>query len=93
MLNVPITLEHKGIHTAFQKAFQETSDDYAAPTPSQVEQKLKTSKELDETIVGRVLEYFEVPNGGFYIVFTIYDKYPMVKWMVESGTIILLTNH
>lgn len=85
MLNVPITLEHKGIHSAFQKAFQETTDNFAAPTPSQVEGKLKASKSLDETIVGRVLEYFEVPDGGFYIIYTISEKYPAVKWMIDNG--------
>ena len=90
MLNVPITLEHKGIHRAFQKAFQETTDDYAAPTPSQVEGKLKASSSLDETIVGRVLEYFEVPDGGFYIIYAIDDKYPTVKWMIDNGKFTIL---
>ena len=35
--------------------------------------------------MGHVVDYFEVPNGGFYVIYQIHSQWPTVQWMITSG--------
>lgn len=87
MLYAPITLEHSGIFEAFEAAQKTASKKQLAPTPTEVKARLEKQAKSNpkHTIVGHVVDYFEVPNGGFYVVYHIYHQWPTVQWMITSG--------
>jgi len=87
LLYAPITLEHVGIHSAFRTAKSVTSDSFDAPVPSTVSALLKIQSEKDakQSIFGEVVDFFEVPGGGFYIIYEIYDDWKSVIFMIENA--------
>lgn len=84
MLYAPITLEHSGIFEAFGSA---QKPDYVAPPPAVVKARLeRQAKENPKhTIVGHVVDYFEVPDGGFYVIYQIHPQWTSVRWMITHG--------
>lgn len=49
----------------------------------QLETQSKTQRA--HTIVGHVVDYFEVPDGGFYVIYTIHPQWTDVIWMITEG--------
>lgn len=87
MLYAPITLEHSGIFEAFGAAQRSTAKSHLAPTPAEVKARLERQAKANpkHTIVGHVVDYFEVPTGGFYVIYQIHPQWPTVQWMITSG--------
>jgi len=87
LLFAPITLEHKGIHTAFKTAKSLTSSSFDAPVPATVSAVLKLQAERDpkHAILGEIVDFFEVPSGGFYIVYKIPDELDSIVFMIING--------
>ena len=84
MLYAPITLEHSGIFEAFGAAQKTASKTQLAPTPAEVKARLEKQAKCNpkHTIVGHVVDYFEVRDGGFYVVYQIHQQWPTVQWMM-----------
>ncbi len=47
--------------------------------------KVQSKTQRDHTIVGHVVDYFEVPNGGFYVIYSIHPQWNEVIWMITEG--------
>ena len=82
MLYAPITLEHSGIFEAFGSAQKPTTLRHPAVVKGAERQAKENPK---HTIVGHVVDYFEVPAGGFYVIYQIHPQWPTVQWMITSG--------
>jgi hypothetical protein len=78
-------LQHNGIFDAFEEAKKVTPSNYLAPTREMVTAKFKESTDSQHIIVGHVLDYFEVPNGGFYVLYQIHAAWESIEWMVING--------
>lgn len=52
-----------------------------------VKEQLKLQSETNptHTILGRVIDYFEVPDGGFYIIYSIDDQFDYIRDLIWSG--------
>lgn len=47
--------------------------------------KKQSKTEYTHTIVGHVVDFFEVPHGGFYVVYHIHPQWKSVIWMITEG--------
>lgn len=87
VLGTPITLEHQGVFRAYDAARLKMPKGMYIPTKEMIQSQLNHQSKVDptHTAVGRVVDYFGVPNGGFYIIYKMDDDLKDVEWMIING--------
>lgn len=93
MIGRPITYSHAGYKEAMWRSHMDDSE-RRIPSFNHVDHHLTAMAEEHPiyTIAGRIVDYFGVPNGGYYIVFYVTDPV-MTKMIMNRWTSSLSMTH
>lgn len=93
MVGRPITYSHSGYKTAMIRSHLDDPD-RAIPSFDSVDRHLTRMANEDPlyTIAGRIVDYFGVPKGGYYIIFYVTDA-TMLKMIMNRWTSSLSMTH